>query len=68
MREALGITKAVDILDHVHSLPDEEQQKAQKALEDIEREAMVQIVCFDIRICLFSYADYGNIDPTAGPS
>lgn len=43
MREALGISKGVDILDHVHSLPSEEQAEAHRKLEDIERKAMVEM-------------------------
>lgn len=40
MRDALGIDKSVDILDHVHALPDKEQDEAQLKLQDIERRAM----------------------------
>lgn len=41
MRESLGIDKSLDILDHVHSLPEAEQEEAQEKLRIIEREAMV---------------------------
>lgn len=43
MREALGITKAVDILEHIHSLPKEEGKAAMRKIEAIEEEAMVQM-------------------------
>jgi hypothetical protein len=43
MREALGIDKSVDILDHVHSLPDKEQEEAHQKLQAIERKAMVEM-------------------------
>ncbi|KAI9663780.1 MAG: hypothetical protein M1821_007270 [Bathelium mastoideum] len=41
MRAALGIPKSVDILDHVHSLPEKEQEEAQEKIREIERRAMV---------------------------
>ena len=40
MREALGITKSVDILEHVESLPEDEQSKALSAIRHVESEAM----------------------------
>ncbi|KAJ4314065.1 hypothetical protein N0V94_006631 [Neodidymelliopsis sp. IMI 364377] len=40
MRSALGIDKSTDILDHVYSLPDDEQEAAQEKIRDIERAAM----------------------------
>ncbi len=41
MREALGITKATDILDHIYSLPTPEQQhEAMEKIRSIERAAM----------------------------
>lgn len=43
MRDALGIDKSVDILDHVHSLPEKEQEEAQKKLHAIETAAMVDM-------------------------
>ena len=39
-RSALGIEKGTDILDHIYSLPDDEQEKAQEKVRDIERMAM----------------------------
>ena len=40
MRSILGIAKTIDILEHVESLPENEQPMAQNAIEKIEREAM----------------------------
>lgn len=40
MRSALGITKEIDILDHMHALPEPEQSEAFKKVQDIEQEAM----------------------------
>ncbi|TQV99389.1 hypothetical protein V2A60_004865 [Cordyceps javanica] len=42
MRAALGITKAVDIIDHMNSLPAAEQPAAHAAIQDIERAAMAK--------------------------
>jgi HAD superfamily hydrolase (TIGR01549 family) len=39
-RSALGIDKSTDILDHIYSLPDDEQEAAQEKIRDIERAAM----------------------------
>lgn len=44
MRDALEITKSVDILDHVHSLPEQEQEEAQEKLRVISRKYMVQMI------------------------
>ncbi|CAK7231921.1 hypothetical protein SCUCBS95973_008087 [Sporothrix curviconia] len=41
MREALGITKGTDILDHIYSLPTpEKQREAMESVRNIERAAM----------------------------
>lgn len=41
MRAALGITKGVDILDHIYALPTpEQQQEAMESIRNIERAAM----------------------------
>lgn len=42
MREALGITKQTDILDHIHALPEPEQSEAFVKVQDIESAAMVK--------------------------
>lgn len=39
-RQALGIPKSVDILDHIHSLPEDDQDAAQEKIKAIERRAM----------------------------
>jgi beta-phosphoglucomutase-like phosphatase (HAD superfamily) len=41
MRQALDIDKSVDILDHCHSLPPDEEAAALEKIRAIEREAMV---------------------------
>jgi phosphoglycolate phosphatase-like HAD superfamily hydrolase len=41
MRDAIGIDKGTDILDHVHSLPPAEEAAALEKIRNIEREAMV---------------------------
>lgn len=40
MREALGIPKSVDILEHIETLPKTEQPEALESIRAIEREAM----------------------------
>jgi HAD superfamily hydrolase (TIGR01549 family) len=40
MRKALNIEKPTDILDHIYSLPETEQEEAQEKVRDIERAAM----------------------------
>jgi len=40
MRNALGIDKSTDILDHVHALPENEQKGAHDKIQAIERKAM----------------------------
>jgi hypothetical protein len=40
MRAALSITKSVDILDHIYSLPKEDQEEAMEKIRHIERTAM----------------------------
>jgi HAD superfamily hydrolase (TIGR01549 family) len=42
MRTALQIPKSVDILGHIHSLPESEQEAAHEAIKQIERDAMVK--------------------------
>lgn len=42
MRAALNITKAVDIIDHIHALPPPEQPAAHAAIQAIERAAMAK--------------------------
>jgi HAD superfamily hydrolase (TIGR01509 family) len=40
MRDALGIEKPTDILDHIASLPKDKQQEAHDKIEAVERKAM----------------------------
>jgi len=40
MRNALGIDKSTDILDHIHALPESEQEAAHDKIRAIERKAM----------------------------
>lgn len=40
MRKAFDIPKSVDILEHIHSLPEDEQPAAHGKIEAIERDAM----------------------------
>lgn len=40
MRDALGITKSIDILDHIYTLPSDEQESAMEKIRNIERNAM----------------------------
>jgi len=44
MRKALGIDKSVDILEHIESLPLDQQAVAEEAIRTVEREAMVRYV------------------------
>lgn len=44
MREALGITKSIDILDHIYSLPQFEQPAAHAKIQAVERRAMAEQV------------------------
>lgn len=41
MRDALGIDRGTDILDYIESLRPDEKHKAEEAVRDVEREAMV---------------------------
>ncbi|BFZ65344.1 hypothetical protein YB2330_006510 [Saitoella coloradoensis] len=43
MRQALQVAPAIDILDHIHSLPQPEQSKAEEAIRSIERRAMQEM-------------------------
>jgi len=40
MRDALGIDKSIDILDHIASLPNDKQQGAHDKIQAVERRAM----------------------------
>ncbi|KAK5722154.1 hypothetical protein LTR17_014346 [Elasticomyces elasticus] len=57
MREAVGITKEVDILDHIHSLSASEQESAFAKIQAIEREAMAAQVPQAGLVTLMEYLD-----------
>ncbi|KAK3639821.1 hypothetical protein LTR56_012201 [Elasticomyces elasticus] len=57
MREAVGITKEVDILDHIHSLSASEQENAFAKIQAIEREAMAAQVPQAGLVTLMEYLD-----------
>ena len=57
MRNALGITKRVDILDHIYALPAQEQPAAHEAIRDIERKAMASQTPQPGLSALMSYLD-----------
>ncbi|KAH7358515.1 HAD-like domain-containing protein [Plectosphaerella cucumerina] len=58
MRAALGITKSVDILDHIYELPTPEaQESALESIRAIEREAMAGQVAQPGLVQLMDYLD-----------
>ncbi|KAL0942529.1 had superfamily [Colletotrichum truncatum] len=58
MRDALKITKSVDILDHIYALPTTEaQETAMESIREIERTAMAAQVAQPGLIELMSYLD-----------
>ncbi|KAI4716329.1 HAD-like protein [Aureobasidium sp. EXF-10727] len=61
MRSKLGITKGEDILDHVYSLSGDEQRKAHKIIEDVEREAMAKQIPQAGLVSLMEYLDHQNV-------
>jgi len=61
MRDALGIDKSVDILDHCHSLPSAEEAAALEKIRAIEREAMTSQEPQPGIIPLMEYLDSFNI-------
>jgi phosphoglycolate phosphatase-like HAD superfamily hydrolase len=62
MRAALGITKSVDILDHIYELPTpEEQETAMEAIRTIERTAMAGQVAQPGLVDLMVYLDSREI-------
>lgn len=61
MRNALGITKFVDILEHIYSLPESEQQAAHDKIQTIEREAMAKQVPQAGLVTLMEYLDSKGI-------
>lgn len=62
MRQALGITKAVDILDHIYALPTREaQETAMESIRQIERTAMASQIAQPGLVELMSYLDERNV-------
>ena len=57
MRAALGISKSVDILEHIYALPAAEQHQAMEAVRAIERTAMVNQIAQPGLINLMEYLD-----------
>lgn len=57
MRSALGITKDIDILDHVYSLPESKQPGAHAKIQAIERAAMEKQVAQPGLVKLMDYLD-----------
>ncbi|KAF2773791.1 HAD-like protein [Teratosphaeria nubilosa] len=61
MRSALGITKDIDILDHVHSLPEPQQTEAFDKIKGIERTAMAKQVPQAGLVTLMEFLDRHGI-------
>jgi len=61
MRNALGISRSVDILEHVYTLPPTEQHRAMELIRAIERTAMVSQVAQPGLVQLMSYLDSHGI-------
>ena len=61
MRDALGITKSVDILDHIYSLPKDEQPAAHEKIQAVERRAMAKQVPQPGLVSLMEYLDTKGI-------
>ncbi|KAL2175827.1 HAD-like domain-containing protein [Thermothelomyces heterothallicus CBS 202.75] len=62
MRSALGIPKSRDILEHIYSLPtEEEQHRAMELIRDIERRAMLHQVAQPGLTELMAYLDSRGI-------
>ncbi|KAK2045471.1 haloacid dehalogenase-like hydrolase [Colletotrichum somersetense] len=62
MRQALGIAKSVDILDHIYALPTKEaQETAMESIRQIERNAMASQVAQPGLANLMSYLDRRSV-------
>lgn len=57
MRDALGIDKGIDILDHIHALPEQEQKEAFSKIQDIESNAMTKQTPQAGLVTLMEYLD-----------
>ncbi|KAK3114882.1 hypothetical protein LTR53_006340 [Teratosphaeriaceae sp. CCFEE 6253] len=61
MRDAVGIPKESDILDHIHSLSSSEQEEAFSKIQAIEREAMAKQAPQPGLLTLMEYLDKHRI-------
>ncbi|KAI1345066.1 haloacid dehalogenase-like hydrolase [Xylariaceae sp. FL0016] len=62
MREVLGISKSVDILEHIYSLPTpEDRERAMEHVRNIERKSMAEQVAQPGLVQLMDYLDKHNI-------
>lgn len=61
MRDAIQIDKGTDILDHIHSLPEEEQKEAFRKIQVIESSAMTKQTPQAGLITLMEYLDRKGI-------
>ena len=57
MRDALGIPKTVDILEHIYALPPAEQQVAMESVRTVERNAMANQIAQPGLATLMAYLD-----------
>ena len=61
MRQAVNIPKGSDVLDHIHALPEREQQEAFGKIQDIERKAMSKQVPQAGLVSLMEFLDEHDI-------
>jgi len=61
MRQALGIPKHIDILDHIHALPAPDQAEAFHRIQEIERVAMAKQIPQAGLVGLMEYLDAHHI-------
>ncbi|KAK1060157.1 hypothetical protein LTR74_012075 [Friedmanniomyces endolithicus] len=61
MRQAVGIPKEIDILDHIHSLSSSQQEEAFAKIQAIEQDAMAKQVPQPGLVTLMEYLDERGI-------
>lgn len=61
MRSALNIDKSIDILDHIYSLSEEQQEEAHAKIQAIERQAMEKQVPQAGLVTLMEFLDKHRI-------
>ena len=61
MRSAVSIPKSSDILDHIHALPEREQEEAFRKIEAIESEAMAKQIPQPGMVKLMEFLDENGI-------